>query len=171
MDERSEERRRMVEQFVSRGLRDEAVLAAMRTRAAGGLHRRRARRVRLRGCAAADRGRADDLAAVHRRGDDRGARARAARPGSRGRHGLGLRGRGAEPHRDGGVYDRAPRGARAGGGAAAAGARLCQRARAPWRTARWAGRSTRHTTRSSSPPAARRSPSLCSSNSPSAAGS
>ena len=30
MDERSEERRRMVEQFVSRGLRDEAVLAAMR---------------------------------------------------------------------------------------------------------------------------------------------
>jgi protein-L-isoaspartate(D-aspartate) O-methyltransferase len=31
MDERSEERRRMVEQFVSRGLRNEAVLAAMRT--------------------------------------------------------------------------------------------------------------------------------------------
>ena len=40
--------------------------------AARGLHRRRARRVRLRGRAAADRGRPDHLAAVHRRADDRG---------------------------------------------------------------------------------------------------
>ena len=55
--------------------------------------------------------RADDLAALHRRADDRGARARAQRPRARDRHRLGLRRRGPRPHRTRGLHDRAPRGA------------------------------------------------------------
>ena len=64
-------------------------------RAARGLPARRPARVRLRGLAAADRGRADDLAALHRRADDRGAAAARRRDGARDRHRLGLRGGGA----------------------------------------------------------------------------
>ena len=59
---------------------------------------------------AADRRRADDLAALHRRRDDRGGRGRARRPRARGRRRLGLRRRGAVADRRRGLRDRAPRG-------------------------------------------------------------
>ena len=66
------------------------------------------RGVRLRGRAAADRRGPDDLAALHRRADDRGGRGPAGRPGARGRRRLRLcRGR-AEPDRRPGLCDRAP---------------------------------------------------------------
>ena len=54
---------------------------------------------RLRRPPAADRGRADDLTALHRRADDPGRGDQAGRQGARGRGGLGLRGGDHQPDR------------------------------------------------------------------------
>ena len=84
-------RRRMVRrQIAGRGIADRRVLAAMREGAARGVRARGHAGVRLRGYAAADRGGPDDLAALHRRADDRGGRASARRPRARDRRRLGL---------------------------------------------------------------------------------
>ena len=69
----------------SRGARGDAPGAARAVR------QPRAALSRLRRHAAADRGRADDLAALHRRPDARGGGDPARRPGARGRRRLGLR--------------------------------------------------------------------------------
>ena len=64
------------------------------------------------------RARPDDLAALHRRADDRSARSQAGRHGARNRHRLGVPGRGARGARGEGVHDRDRRpGREAGGGA------------------------------------------------------
>ena len=109
-------------------------------------------RVRLPEPAAADRPRADHLAALHRRADDRSG-ARGARPqGARGRHRLGLPGGGDGAAGQGGLHHRDRRAAGAAGRRSA-----CRRwatrnvAGARSATATTAGRSMRRTTPSSSP--------------------
>ena len=87
--------------FARRGISDERVLAAM-----GEVPRERfvdeqPRAPRLRRLGAAARGRADDLPALGRRGDLRGAGAARRRARARGRHRLGLLGGGARSARRG----------------------------------------------------------------------
>ena len=80
MKDRGAERERMVrDQIAARGVRDPAVLDAMRSVPREAFLPPELG-VRLRGHAAPDRGGADDLAALHRRADDRAAR---LRPGDR----------------------------------------------------------------------------------------
>ena len=74
---------------------DPAVLRVMGRAATPRLRARQHAGSGLRRPAAADRLRPDHLAAVHRRADDRSAGGRAGRRGARGRHRLGLPGRGA----------------------------------------------------------------------------
>ena len=75
---------------------------------------RRSWRGRIRRRRAADRRRADDLAAVHGRAHLRAARAAWWRAGARRRHRLGLSGRGARRARRRGAHDRTDPGARGG---------------------------------------------------------
>ena len=81
----------------------------------------------LRGPPRSDREQPDDLAAVHRRPDDGAARAAAEGPRPRDRDGIGLPERRPRRDRVGGLLDRDPPGARAGGRPEAEGARLLER--------------------------------------------
>ena len=111
-------------------------------------------RVRLRGRAAADRRRPDHLAALHRRLHDRGAGAEGRRARAGDRHRLGLRGGGARARSRGEVYTVERLGQLAEKAAQhARRSRLRATCTCCTATARWAGRSTRRTTPSSSPPA------------------
>ena len=86
----------MVEtQIAARGVRDPRVLAGDAARVP---RHRFVRRASARGpttTPAPDRPRPDDLAALHRRDDDASCSARSGREGARGRHRVGLPGRGA----------------------------------------------------------------------------
>ena len=165
-------RLRMVEeQLVRRGLRDEDVLAAMRSVPRHLFVPDRGRGRRLRRHAAAHRPRADDLAALHGRADDRAARGRRPLARARGRRRQRLPDGRARRGGGRGVRDRAARAAR--------GAR--PRARSPasatptctWRsaTAPGAGTSRRRSTASWWRPPRTRCRRSCSASWPTAAGS
>ena len=124
----AQERESMVRtQIAARGVSDPAVLEAMRR-----VPREAFLPAELEEFAYVDsplpiaRG-ADDLAAVHRRPDDRGARARSRRSRARDRHRLGLCRGGPRPHRARGLHHRAARGARARGDGSTRSPRLLQR--------------------------------------------
>ena len=119
----------------------------------------------------ADRRGTDDLAAVDRRRDLPGARARGRRAGARGRDGVRLLGRRPRPARRRGDQRRAPSLA---GGRGAAQPRLARRARGSRSgsaTAAAASPSWPRSMRSRSTPRRRARPGPCSGSSPTAAGS
>ena len=172
MPDQSRARDRMVDvQIARRGVRDRDVLAAMRAGAARGLRRARLRGIRLRGQPAADRRRPDDLAALHRRADDRGGRGEARRPRARDRRRLGLCRRRAEPRsptastRSSAIASLAEAARRALRARSATTTSSCASATAPW-----AGPRRRRSTPSWSPPADRRCRGAARSSSRSAAG-
>ena len=151
------ERDRMVaRQIAARGVTDPRVLDAMRQVPREAFVAEGLRGVRLRGQPAADRARADHLAALHRRADDRGRRGEARRAGAGDRRGLRLRRGRAQPDRRQGLHHRAPRHAwprrrRSGWPGSAIAMSRCVMP-----TARSVGRRRRRSTPSSSPPAGRR---------------
>ena len=126
-------------QIAARGIDDPALLAALRTVprelfVTPGDEQSAYRRPR-----AADRGGADDFAALYRRADDRRRGDRRGRPCARGRRRVGLCRRGHGPDGARGDCDRAPR--RAGRACRGADGRvgLCTMCGSSRATGRWAG--------------------------------
>ena len=147
----------MVErQIAARGIRDPRVLAAMAGCRASLRRPTACDEFAYEDSAAADRRGPDDLAALHRRADDRGGRDRARRPRARGRRGLRLRRGGPEPRiAAGSSRSSAMRRWPTRRSAAARRARLSQRRDAQRRRHARLARATRPSTRSSSRPAGR----------------
>ena len=104
---------------------DSRVLEIMARSAAARIRARRAARLCLRQHAAADRLQEDHLAAVHRRADDRSARAAPRGPRARNRHRPRLPGRDPVAARAHGLQRRDHRGARRAGEEAASPAQGC----------------------------------------------
>ena len=160
------------DQIAGRGVRDPAVLAAMRQVPREAVHQPGAALSRLRRRAAADRGRADDLAALHRRPDARGGDD-PPRPTGCSRSAPARAMPAPSPSRIAAQVDRdraPPRPGRQRAGAA--GAPRLRQGRGPLRRRqRRLAAAARRSTRSWWPPAGRACPPCCAASSTSAAGS